>query len=92
MIALLPGSRRQEIRLMLESMLKIVSSFGEYQFVIAGAPSISPDFYTDITAGSSVCIITGKPTIFFVIRKQLSSPPEQPPWKRPDGYPTGCML
>ena len=60
MIALLPGSRRQEIRLMLESMLKIVSSFGEYQFVLAGAPSISPDFYTDITAGSSVCIITGQ--------------------------------
>ena len=60
LVALLPGSRRQEIRLMLESMLKIVSSFADYQFVIAGAPSISPDFYTGITAGSSVCVITGQ--------------------------------
>lgn len=60
LVALLPGSRRQEIRLMLESMLKIVSYFGEYQFVVAGAPSISPDFYTAITAGSSVFVITGQ--------------------------------
>ncbi len=60
LIALLPGSRRQEIRLMLKAMLKAVSSFGEYKFVIAGAPSISPDFYSGITAGISVSIITGQ--------------------------------
>jgi lipid-A-disaccharide synthase len=60
MIALLPGSRRQEIRLMLEAMLKTVSYFGEYQFVIAGAPSINPDFYTGITAGTQVTVITGQ--------------------------------
>jgi lipid-A-disaccharide synthase len=60
LVALLPGSRRQEIRLMLKVMLKTVSSFSEYQFVIAGAPSVSPDFYSGITAGTSVSFITGQ--------------------------------
>lgn len=45
-IALLPGSRKQEIRRMLPRMLKAVQHFSNYQFVIAGAPSIEKDFYT----------------------------------------------
>lgn len=48
-IALLPGSRKQEIRSMLATMLSIVDDFPDYQFVIAGAPSISPDFYQPFT-------------------------------------------
>lgn len=44
-IALLPGSRKQEIESMLHVMLSIVADFPDYQFVIAGAPSISVDFY-----------------------------------------------
>jgi lipid-A-disaccharide synthase len=60
LVALLPGSRPQEIRMMLKVMLKAVSSFEEYQFVIAGAPSISPGFYSGITAGTSVSVITGQ--------------------------------
>jgi len=60
MIALLPGSRRQEIQLMLKVMLKVVPDFRDYRFVIAGAPSISPNFYTGITAGTSVTVITGQ--------------------------------
>jgi len=60
LIALLPGSRRQEIRMMLKVMLKAVPAFGDYQFVIAGAPSIAPDFYTGITAGTSTTVITGQ--------------------------------
>jgi lipid-A-disaccharide synthase len=44
-IALLPGSRKQEIESMLNVMLSIVADFPEYQFIIAGAPSISADFY-----------------------------------------------
>ncbi len=50
LVALLPGSRRQEIKLMLKVMLKTVSFFGDYQFVIACAPSINPDFYSRIIA------------------------------------------
>lgn len=44
-VALLPGSRKQEISKMLEGMLSVVNDFPEYQFVIAGAPSITLDFY-----------------------------------------------
>lgn len=47
-IALLPGSRRQEIRRMLSTMLTIVDRFPDYQFIIAGAPSIAPGLYDQI--------------------------------------------
>lgn len=44
-IALLPGSRKQEIRKMLDIMLSVVPNFPQYQFVIAGAPGLEEDFY-----------------------------------------------
>lgn len=44
-IALLPGSRKQEIKKMLSKMLAIEKDFPEYEFVIAGAPSIDTEFY-----------------------------------------------
>ncbi|MGW9684091.1 lipid-A-disaccharide synthase [Flagellimonas sp. 2504JD1-5] len=44
-IALLPGSRKQEVQKMLTVMLSVSSDFPEYQFVIAGAPSLPDDFY-----------------------------------------------
>ncbi len=44
-IALLPGSRKQEIRKMLSVMLSVVNDFPDYQFVIAGAPSQEFSFY-----------------------------------------------
>ncbi|WP_333854203.1 lipid-A-disaccharide synthase [Epilithonimonas sp.] len=44
-IALLPGSRKQEVSKMLESMLSVRNDFPDYQFVIAGAPSLDKDFY-----------------------------------------------
>ncbi|WKS95716.1 lipid-A-disaccharide synthase [Riemerella columbina] len=44
-IALLPGSRAQEVKKMLEVMRSVIPHFPDYQFVIAGAPSLSPDFY-----------------------------------------------
>ncbi len=47
-VALLPGSRRQEISRMLEVMLAIVSRFPDHQFVIAEAPSIPSEVYGDI--------------------------------------------
>lgn len=54
MVALLPGSRKQEISTMLEIMLKMVPAFPECHFVIAGAPSISPEMYTNILAQSGL--------------------------------------
>ncbi len=47
-IALLPGSRKQEISRMLEVMLSVTSDFPDYQFVIAGAPSQPKEFYDAI--------------------------------------------
>lgn len=44
-IALLPGSRKQEVEKMLALMLSVRPYFKEYQFVIAGAPSLPKDFY-----------------------------------------------
>ena len=44
-IALLPGSRKQEVSVKLPIMLNAVRSFEGYQIIIAGAPSLSPDFY-----------------------------------------------
>jgi len=46
-IALLPGSRRQELKMMLPTMLSVVKDFPEYQFVISGAPSFSQADYQD---------------------------------------------
>ena len=47
-IALLAGSRKQEIMQCLPEMLAVINEFGEYQFVIAGAPGISPGYYRKI--------------------------------------------
>ncbi|WP_297982517.1 lipid-A-disaccharide synthase [uncultured Chryseobacterium sp.] len=44
-IALLPGSRKQEVEKKLEVMLSVRSYFPDYQFVIAGAPSLTQEFY-----------------------------------------------
>ncbi|PIF47626.1 lipid-A-disaccharide synthase [Chryseobacterium sp. 52] len=44
-IALLPGSRKQEVEKMLEIMLSVRPYFKNYQFVIAGAPSLPKEFY-----------------------------------------------
>jgi lipid-A-disaccharide synthase len=44
-IALLAGSRKQEINDNLPSMLEAASVFTDYQLVIAGAPGIDPEYY-----------------------------------------------
>ena len=53
-IALLPGSRKQEISKMLTEMLSVVKTFSDYQFVIAGAPSQDPDFYKAFISDENV--------------------------------------
>jgi len=59
-IALLPGSRKQEIRKMLPLMLSVVPHFTEYQFVVAGAPSVESEFYTGLMGNYKVQLITGQ--------------------------------
>lgn len=59
-IALLPGSRKQEITKMLSVMLSVVNDFPEYQFVIAGAPSQEYSFYEPFLTQSQVKFISNK--------------------------------
>jgi lipid-A-disaccharide synthase len=47
-VALLPGSRRQEILKKLPIMLEVCRHFPDYQFVLAKAPGLEDSFYNDI--------------------------------------------
>jgi lipid-A-disaccharide synthase len=48
LIALLPGSRKQEIRLMLPVMLEAARRFPDWRCVVAGAPSQPASFYQQL--------------------------------------------
>ena len=50
-IALLPGSRRQEILKKLPVMLEVSKAFPDYQFVVAQAPGLDEGFYKQLLAG-----------------------------------------
>lgn len=56
-IALLPGSRKQEIATMLPIMLSMQKYYDNYLFVIAGAPSQSKEFYQTFISNSNVEIV-----------------------------------
>jgi lipid-A-disaccharide synthase len=58
-IALLPGSRKQEISAMLPTMLRMQSRFPEYNFIIAGAPGIEPSYYEQFTQENPTSIVFG---------------------------------
>lgn len=59
-IALLPGSRKQEISKMLSLMLSVVNDFPDHQFVIAGAPSQEYSFYSQFLNNKNVHFIANK--------------------------------
>lgn len=59
-VALLPGSRKQEISKMLSLMLGVVNDFPDYQFVIAGAPSQEYSFYSQFLQNKNVHFIANK--------------------------------
>lgn len=59
-VALLPGSRKQEIKKMLEIMISVAKDFKEYQFVIAGAPSQEKSFYETFLSTKNVHFVTNK--------------------------------
>lgn len=58
-VALLAGSRKQEIKANLPLMLKAMKDFPEYQPVIAGAPGIDKEFYAPYLA-QGACIVLGE--------------------------------
>lgn len=60
-IALLPGSRRQEIKIKLPLMVEVASHFPDYSFVVAKAPAIEDSFYSGlIPTGKNLYTTTGK--------------------------------
>jgi len=59
-IAVLPGSRQQEITKMLSVMLSVVDDFQEYEFVIAGAPSQEYEFYQQFITNKNIKFISNK--------------------------------
>ena len=56
-IAMLPGSRKQEVKRMLPVMLKMVPHFPNYQFVVAGVSSLDKSLYKKIIGNSDVFLI-----------------------------------
>ena len=59
-IALLPGSRKQEIKKMLSVMLSLVDDYKDYQFIIAGAPGQDYEFYKQFIKKSNVHFLNNK--------------------------------
>jgi len=57
-IALLPGSRKQEISRILPELVKATKDFTDFDIVVAGAPSQTPSFYQPYLMGFK--IIFGK--------------------------------
>ena len=59
-IALLPGSRKQEVEHMLEVMLAMVPVFPDHQFVIGAVGSLPKELYGRIIANRDVTIVTDR--------------------------------
>ena len=59
-LALLAGSRRQEIKDNLPTMLEVAAAYPDYQPVIAGAPGLEPDYYKQYIGNHPDRIVFGK--------------------------------
>ena len=59
-IAILPGSRKQEISKMLSLMLSVVDDFSDYQFVIAGAPGQDKEFYNQFITKTNISFVSNE--------------------------------
>lgn len=59
-LALLPGSRKQEISTMLPVMSEVAKNFPTYKVIIAGAPGQDPSFYQSLPSAQGIDIVFGK--------------------------------
>ncbi|GET29890.1 lipid-A-disaccharide synthase [Prolixibacter sp. SD074] len=57
LIALLAGSRKQEINNILPVMTDAAARFPEYEFVLAGAPSQTEEFYRQVLKGRDIPVV-----------------------------------
>ncbi len=56
-IAILPGSRKQEIERMLHFMLSLLPAFKGFQFVVGGVSNLTMDYYWQFRRGGEVKIV-----------------------------------
>ncbi|MES2418490.1 MAG: lipid-A-disaccharide synthase [Bacteroidota bacterium] len=56
-IALLPGSRKQEIERLLPEMLNVIEKFPDYQFIVAAAPTFDENYYQQFVANKAVNLV-----------------------------------
>lgn len=59
-LAIVAGSRKQEIKIKLPIMLEAAKSFPDHQIVIAGAPTITEEFYHSIEGASNTTIFSNQ--------------------------------
>jgi lipid-A-disaccharide synthase len=59
-IALLPGSRKQEIERLLPNMVQVCNQFPDHHFMVAAAPSFNKDYYDQLIGGRSISIVFGQ--------------------------------
>lgn len=59
-VALLAGSRLQEIKDNLPGMIEVAERFEDYQMVLAGAPSIEDEYYDKFLEGTPVRVVKNK--------------------------------
>ena len=60
LVALLPGSRQQEISLMIEMMLTVADQFPQYHFAVAAVDNVPASFYDAARQHPDVSVITGQ--------------------------------
>ncbi len=72
LVALLPGSRKGEIRANLKVMLETMDRFTQYKVIILGAPGIEDAYYTSLLGGREIPILREEaPRIFAHCRGAL---------------------
>ncbi len=60
LVAMLPGSRKQEIKSMLPTMMEAAKKLGDYQMVLAAAPSQDLEFYESVVPLKELKVVSGK--------------------------------
>ena len=71
-IALLPGSRRQEIAIKLPVMLEASKNFTAYTFIVAKAPSVEDAFYQPLLSGYNNVKVVANDTYSLLMRAQAA--------------------
>jgi lipid-A-disaccharide synthase len=56
-VALLPGSRKQELSKILPDMVKVADLFPDYQFIIAGAPNFNQEHYQALIGSRNIPVV-----------------------------------